>query len=396
MTRIIIFTGKGGVGKTSVAAATAWRSAQMHCRTLLVSTDMAHNLGDLFERRIGRETVQLSEYLDALELDPEYIMQEEFADLGRAIANLLSGMAAEANGDLLMLAGMEELFSLLKLLAIYESNVYERIIVDCAPTGETLALLKFPELLGWYMEKFFPIGKAAVRILSPLSKKVFQVELPDRRAMNDLEKLYVRLIDLQEILKDHTVTSVRLVTLAEKMVVEETKRSYMYLNLYGYQVDGLYINRVLPETVDNDYFDQWQQLQKHYITELEAVFAQLPITKINWYETDICTQEAIARISQEALTAEGLFDIPKTIDHERYEKVEDGYLLTLYLPLVEKGELELYLAGLDLIIRIGNFKRSIPLPNALRGLSVASAKLDDGWLRVKLVREGESYAQGLS
>lgn len=296
-------------------------------------------------------------------------------------------MAAEANGDLLML---------LKLLAIYESNVYERIIVDCAPTGETLALLKFPELLGWYMEKFFPIGKAAVRILSPLSKKVFQVELPDRRAMNDLEKLYVRLIDLQEILKDHTVTSVRLVTLAEKMVVEETKRSYMYLNLYGYQVDGLYINRVLPEMVDNDYFDQWQQLQKHYITELEAVFAQLPITKINWYETDICTQEAIARLSQEALTAEGLFDIPKTIDHERYEKVEDGYLLTLYLPLVEKGELELYLAGLDLIIRIGNFKRSIPLPNALRGLSVASVKLDDGWLRVKLVKEGESYAQGLS
>ena len=130
--------------------------------------------------------------------------------------------------------------------------------------------------------------------------------------------------------------------------------------------------------------------------QLEAVFAQLPITKINWYETDICTQEAIARLSQEALTAEGLFDIPKTIDHERYEKVEDGYLLTLYLPLVEKGELELYLAGLDLIIRIGNFKRSIPLPNALRGLSVASVKLDDGWLRVKLVKEGESYAQGLS
>lgn len=383
MTRIVIFTGKGGVGKTTVAAAHAWQSAQMGSRTLLVSTDMAHNLGDLFERRIGREETEIIPGLSALELDPEYIMQQEFGDLLQALGRMLG--ASEASE--IRLPGMENLFALLKLLTLYESGCYEHIIVDCAPTGETLALLKLPELLSWYMERFFPLGKLAVRVLSPLSKKVFQMELPDANAMNDIERLYSRLLALQNVLKDAQVTSVRLVTLAEKMVVEETKRSYMYLNLYGYQVDGLYINRVLPQAMAEPFFDQWRCIQETYMTELDAVFGHLPLIKLPWYETDISGQESLQRLAEEVLGRDDLFSVRPKVEHERYLPTADGYLLILYLPLVQKEALEVYQSATDLIVRIGNFKRSIPLPNSLRHAEIVSARLADQELTVHLRKE---------
>lgn len=384
MTRIVIFTGKGGVGKTTVAAAHAWQSAQMGSQTLLVSTDMAHNLGDLFERRVGREETEIIPGLTALELDPEYIMQQEFGDLLQALGRMMG--TREASEEI-RIPGMENLFALLKLLALYESGRYEHIIVDCAPTGETLALLKLPELLSWYMERFFPLGKLAVRVLSPLSKKVFQMELPDKNAMNDIERLYSRLLALQSVLKDAQVTSIRLVTLAEKMVVAETKRSYMYLNLYGYQVDGLYINRVLPQDMAEPFFAQWLAIQETYIKELTAVFGHLPIVRLPWYETDICGQESLQRLTAEVLGSDDQFCVRSRVEHERYLPVEDGYLLILYLPLVQKEELEVYQSAADLIVRIGNFKRSIPLPNSLRHAEIVSARLTDQTLKVHLRKE---------
>ena len=268
-------TGKGGVGKTSVAAAHAWRSAAEGRETLLVSTDMAHNLSDLFACRIGRELTPVAAHLQALELDPEVIMREEYADLLRVVTAWTNG--AGSGEEMMMLPGLEELFSLLKLLDLVESGQFERIIVDCAPTGETLALLKLPELMSWYMERFFPLGRVAMRVLAPVSRKMFQLELPDKAAMNDIERLYERLITLQEVLKDGETTSVRLVTLAEKMVVEETKRSFMYLNLYGYQVDGLFINRVLPAGADNPFFNEWRALQGQYIANWKRSLAICPL-----------------------------------------------------------------------------------------------------------------------
>lgn len=383
MTRIVIFTGKGGVGKTTIAAAHAWQSAQRGSRTLLVSTDMAHILGDLFGRRIGREETEIMPGLTALELDPEYILQQDYRDLMQALGRMLG--ASEASE--IRLPGMENLFALLKLLTLYESGRYEHIIVDCAPTGETLALLKLPELLSWYMERFFPLGKLAVRVLSPLSKKVFQMELPDTNAMNDIERLYSRLLALQNVLKDAQVTSVRLVTLAEKMVVEETKRSYMYLNLYGYQVDGLYINRVLPRDIAEPFFAQWRNIQEAYIKELTAVFGHLPIIELPWYETDICGQESLQRLAEEVLDRQELFSVRPRVEHERYLPAADGYLLILYLPLVQKEALEVYRSATDLIVRIGNFKRSIPLPNSLRHAEIVSARLADQELTVHLREE---------
>jgi arsenite-transporting ATPase len=391
MSRILIFTGKGGVGKTTVAAAHARRSEKEGKKTLLVSTDMAHNLSDLFERSFGKEVTAMSEYLDVLEVDPNYVMENDFKNIMSAFQNMISssGMGNGNQEDVTMLPGMEELFSLLKILDIYDSGKYDRIIVDCAPTGETLSLLKFPELMSWYMEKFFPVGKVAMRVLSPISKKVFKVELPDKTAMNDIEKMYMKLIQLQELMKDRKVTSVRLVTIPEKMVVEETKRNYMYMNLYNYNVDGIFINRILPADIDNPFFDEWLDIQKGYIEELEHVFVESPIYHIRWYETDLCGMEALDKICEDVLTQADLFDVKENQPGETYEMTEAGYRLSLYLPCLRKEELELHESGTDVIIKIGNFKRNIPIPNTLRNYSIASAKVEEHVLKIEFVKKEE-------
>lgn len=256
MGRIIIFTGKGGVGKTSVAAAHARKASLKGLKTLLVSVDMAHNLEDLFECSIGRVITPLADNLFGLEIDPDYEMKHNFSHLMKAIEKMIPAGSDKQEDleNMTMLPGIEELFALLRIQQIYEYGEYDVIIVDCAPTGETLALLKFPELFAWYMEKLFPVGKLAMRLLHPVSQKLFKIELPDGKAMNDIERLYLKLLQLQELFKNREVTSVRIVTVPEKMVVEETKRNYMYLSLYNYNVDGVFINRILPAELNQPFF----------------------------------------------------------------------------------------------------------------------------------------------
>lgn len=387
MGRIIIFTGKGGVGKTSVAAAHARKASLQGKKTLIVSADMAHNLSDLFEMEIGKEITLIDENLYGLEIDPDYEMEHNFNFLMKAIEKMLPNKDGQYDDldDFSMFPGMEELFSLLKIQQIYESREFEVIIVDCAPTGETLSLLKFPELFSWYMEKLFPVGKFAMRILHPISQKLFKVELPDGKAMNDIQKLYLKLVELQELLKNREVSSIRLVTVPEKMVVEETKRNYMYLNLYNFNVDGIFINRILPTEVNAQFFDEWMQIQSGYIDELQEVFGTIPLHKIKWYDIDITGMKSLDRLVEDVLTDQDLFAIQNTIRNEEYEKTKDGYQLKVYLPCVKKQDIVMHEAGTDIVIRIGNFKRSIPLPNALRKYQVGGAKIIDDYLNIQFV-----------
>lgn len=398
MGRIIIFTGKGGVGKTSVAAAHALNSAKEGQKTLLVSTDMAHNLGDLFQQKLGRIPAEVYPGLDALELDPAYILEEEFQELKAAFVNLLSspGIPMGEFDQLSAFPGMDELISLLKIMEIYELGTYGRIIVDCAPTGETLSLLKFPEMLSWYMEKFFPLGKAAMRVLSPVAKAAFKVELPNRKAMNDIERIYLKLIRLQSLLKDRSVSSVRLVCLPEKMVVEETKRNYMYMNLYNFHVDGIYINRILPADLDNPFFQEWIQIQDMYIAELESVFASLPICRIPWFDSDLNGLSGVERLEHILSARDNLFDITSHSNGETYEQTDDGYLLKLTIPFAKKDDLMLHESGTDLIIKTGCFKRNIPLPNALRQYEITSAAFEADSLIIQFTKpekEVHDYAK---
>lgn len=377
MNRIYIFTGKGGVGKSSVAAAHAIKSAEEGKKTLLVSTDMAHNLGDIFERKLGKEAENVLPNLDIYEIDPEYVMENDFSSIMSYLGNLLSDVDDYSLQDMGMMPGMEELFSLLKIADIYNSERYERIIVDCAPTGETLALLKFPELLSWYMEKLFPIGKVAMRMLSPISKSVFKVEMPNKSAMTDMEKMYLKLVELQELLKNRDVTSIRIVTTPEKMVVEETKRNYMYMNLYNFNVDGLYINRILPQDINNDFFNQWIVIQREYITYLKESFSALSIYEIPWYEEELRGVSNIRRIVEDVLLGKEVFEEKIITERESFKQIEKGYQLEVFLPCVDKSSIDLYQGTTDIVIKIGNFKRNIPLPNILRNYMVTGAKFEE-------------------
>ena len=389
MGRIIIFTGKGGVGKTSVAAAHARRACLAGLNTLIVSVDMAHNLSDLFDRQIGKEITRLDDKLYALEIDPAYEMEHNFSHLMKALDNVMP--IKQDNGEdkegLSMIPGIEELFSLLRIQQIYESDEFELIVVDCGPTGETLSLLKFPELFAWYMEKLFPIGRLAVRLLHPVSQKLFNIELPDSKAMSDIQKLYVRLYELQELLKNKDISSIRIVTMPEKMVVEETKRNYMYLNLYNFNVDAVFINRVLPKDQELYFFEEWLEIQDRYIKELEAVFYGTPIYRIKWYDTEIAGQNALDRLMEDTLNEQNILSVMKTINNEEYVKNSEGYLLKLFIPNVNKGEILLHESSTDIVIRIGNFKRSIPLPNSLKRYQVTGAKLNGDYLNIQFIKE---------
>lgn len=393
MNRIYIFTGKGGVGKSSVAAAHAIKSAAEGMRTLLVSTDMAHNLGDLFEKKLGKEVENVLPDLDIYEIDPEYVMENDFSSVINYLGNLLSEVDDNRMQDMGMVPGMEELFSLLKIADLYHSESYERIIVDCAPTGETLALLKFPELLSWYMERLFPIGKVGVRMLAPISKSVFKIEMPNKNAMNDIEKMYLKLVELQELLKDRDITSVRIVTIPEKMVVEETKRNYMYLNLYNFNVDGIYINRILPKDIHNDFFDQWILIQREYITHLKESFAALPIYEIPWYDEEVRGEENIRRIAEDALSGNDVFAEKIITEREHFKQTKEGYQLDIFLPGADRSDMDLYQAAGDLVIKTRNFKRNIPLPNILRNYVVSKAKFEEGKLSISFEKGSADYEE---
>lgn len=389
MSRIIVFTGKGGVGKTSVAAAHAKKAAQLGKRALLVSVDMAHNLSDLFEMRIGNQITEIEKNLFGLEIDPYYEIEHDFHEMMQAFQKLMPGIQKETTEEDLgefMLPGTEELFSLLKIEKIYQSGEYDVIIVDCAPTGETLSMLKFPELLSWYMEKLFPVGKVAMKVLRPIGKHFLKVELPNGKAMNDIQKLFIKLNDLQELLKNRDITSIRLVAIPEKMVVEETKRNYMYLNLYNYNVDGLFVNRILPEEAGESFFQEWRSIQSAYIEELREIFGCIPIHNIKWYSEEIQGNTALEQLVKDVLEESGFLEVQHRTVNERYEKNEAGYLLTVQIPFAKKEELVLHQSQKELIFRIGNVKRNIPLPDSICSYSIQSAKQEGEQLEIQFVK----------
>ena len=287
-----------------------------------------------------------------------------------------------------MIPGFEDLFMLLGIRDLYESGEYDLILVDCAPSGETLSLLKLPELLEWYMEKFFPVGRFMTRALAPVTNALYKVKLPDEAAMDQVSLMHRSLVALQDLLKNPQVTSVRLVTLPEKMVLEETKRTYMYLNLYGYHVDRVFINRVLPPQTGNSFMEEWRRIQSRYIEETESVFHHIPVTRIPWYPKEIKGIQAVELLSKELPDNEVLFASPASLQSEdsscggaeTYEVTENGYRLRLSIPGAD--HVSATLCDRDLDIRVGTVLRKIPLPNVLYGAQIVSTALQDGMFLV--------------
>ena len=258
----------------------------------------------------------------------------------------------------------------------------------------SISLLKLPELLTWYMEKFFPVGKVMVRVLAPVSKVKYKVTLPTHKAMNEIEEMHGQMVLLQELLKDPEICSVRLVCVPEKMVVEETKRNFMYLNLYDYQVDRVFINRILPDETGSDFMNRWRDIQKKYIGEIEKVFTEEPVTKIPWYSEEVRGKEAIERLADDVLKIPDLFEIGVQNEKETYEVIDGGYCLTVKLPGADSDKVSVVVHDMDIDIKVNNYNRCIPLPNTLRGAQVTDVRFAENKLQISLKTKDVSEDAG--
>ena len=383
--RILMFTGKGGVGKTSVSAATALRSADLGYRTMVLSTDPAHSLADSFDMHIGNEPTELASNLWGLEVDLLHQMEKHWGNVQGYLSALFvwRGMNDLVAEETSVLPGMEELASLMQITDLAESGDYDVVVVDCAPTGATLQLLAFPELARWYLDKIIPFEKSLLKVAGPMIKRMIDVPLPDEELFASVEQLVAQLESMRGLLSQPDVTSMRLVLNPEKMVVKEAQRAYTYLNLYGYATDLIVCNRMIPASVTEGYFANWREVQARYHEFVEEAFSPLPIFDVPYFADEVVGAQML-RAMGEALYGEvdptGLFHSGPT---QEVVKVNGSYQLRLPLPFIEKSDIKLTRSMHDeLIVHIGNWKRNIALPRMLAGLPVSGARYDEQQLVV--------------
>lgn len=375
--RIIIYTGKGGVGKTSVAASTAIKLSDQGLKTLILSTDAAHSLSDSFDVPLNSQPVKIKERLWGQEVDS---LQETEKHWG-SVQKWLSGMMSWAKlndittEEMLIFPGLEELFSLMEIKRHAESGNYDAIIVDCAPTGETLRLLSYPDLLNWWLEKVFPYERRLLKVARPVTKLVTGgLKLPDDQMLNSIASFVEDLQELQKILADSSVTSVRLVVNPEKMVISEARRAFTYLNLSGFNTDAIIINRILPEEAGNSYLSTWRTIQQKYLEEIRDSFNPLPILQIPMMETEVIGLSMLKRIGELAFANKDASGILYQGRVQEIRKIDDEYVMELILPFVQKDNLQLNQKGDEMTIQAGPFKRKVLLPHVLLGRPIAGAR----------------------
>jgi len=386
--RIILYTGKGGVGKTSVAAATALRSARLGHRTLVMSTDSAHSLGDSFDMPVSGDPTPISENLWAQELDVFKEIDQHWGTLEEYIRIVMAwrGIDEVLAEEMAVLPGMEELAGLVHLIKYYEDSDFDAIIVDCAPTGETLRLLSFPDVMRWWLHRIFPIQRTAARIARPVLTRVTDLPFPDDDVFEALKDLFERLDKMRDILTNPDVSSVRLVLNAEKMVIKEAQRTFTYLNLYGYPSDLVICNRLIPQDVTDAYFTSWKESQERYFALVEEGFAPLPILTAPLMDQEVVGLEMLERFAA-ALYGEDDPTLIRFRGQTQAVRQDDGdYILTLLLPFTSKEDVSLSQIGDELVIHVGGNKRNVILPRVLVGMRTESAKLEDDRLTIRFAR----------
>lgn len=382
--RIILYTGKGGVGKTSIAAATAVKSAEKGNKTLVISTDAAHSLGDSFDMKLGSEPVKIKDNLWAQEIDAIHEAEAGWGKIQRYCTELLTSKAVRdiTTEELTMFPGMEDLVSLLKVLKYYKEDKFDVIIIDCAPTGETLALLSFPEMLRWWMEKLFPIKKKVIKVAGPVAESILKIPMPSGDVMDELDNLYHNLDEMKRIFSDREITSIRIVVNPEKMVIKEAQRSFTYLNIYDFNVDAIIVNRVIPDNIHDDYFKVWKDIQKKYKEEIVQSFQPIPIYYAPLFETEVVGMKMLGRMAEEIFKSED----PTTIKYNRraqsVDKEGEYYVMTIEVPFMDKKDLSLNQKGDQLIIKAGNIKRNIVLPRTLLDYNIIKARFENEKLRI--------------
>jgi len=382
--RVVLVTGKGGVGKTTVSAATAVRAADLGHRTLVMSTDPAHSLADAFELDFGDEPTQVTPLLAAQQINSQQRIEESWGEVRDALTDLFdwSGLKGIEAEELTVFPGMDEIFSLVTVRDHVRSGDYDAVIVDCAPTAETLRLLSLPEVLSWYMEKMFPIGRRVAKVVRPMLTKVTSMPVADDKVFEAIQRFYDRLDGIREILADPETTSARLVMNPEKMVIAEARRTYTYLGLFGYAVDAAIVNRVLPESVSDGYFAKWREIQKEYLADVEEGFADVDIRYLPYFDEEMIGIDRL-RILGETLFSD---DDPLARLSEgrpfRVEEVGEDVVLVLGVPHAEKPDVDVVRHGNEMVVTVGPYRRAIVLPDSLARRHVRRAQLTAGELRI--------------
>ena len=389
--RTILYTGKGGVGKTSVAAATARRCAAAGMRTVVLSTDPAHSLSDSLECELGSAPTPCGENLWGQEVQA----QEEMERHWEAVQDWMGEILAERGVDritaeeLTVPPGMDEMFSLLQIKRHHESGEFDAIVVDCAPTGETLRLLSFPDVAGWWLEKVFPIERKMMAAARPFARAMLDVSLPTERVFDDVQRLVQNLGSMNVILRDRATTSIRLVMNPDRMVIKEAMRTFTYLNLYGYLTDAVVVNRVFPEEVEGGYFSSWRAVQQDQMELVESAFTPVPILTAPYFAEEVVGPRMLDQLADEVF---GDDDAGAVLHEDLSQELtsDNGTaILRLPIPNVEKADIGLKKIGLEVVVRVGGQKRTIILPPSLAAYRPRSAQFEDGALSVHFERSDD-------
>ena len=391
--RILLFSGKGGVGKTSLAAATGIRLAQQGYRTLVMSVDPAHSLGDafdigsdLFTRRTA-DPLPLRDKLDIQEINIQKEIKRHWSEISTYIVSVLrtSGISGVEADELAILPGMEELSAMMYVNNYVRNKRYDVIVLDCAPTAESLRFVSMPTTLGWYMKHVFPLQRSVLKAVRPLANRLSPVELPSDRYFGNVLDLFSRIEGIDELLEDPKISSVRLVTNPEKMVLRETQRAFVYFSLHGLTVDRIFVNRVLPTDIQDPFFAAWRKSQASTLEEIEAYFAPVKVSKVPLFPHEVLGMERLETLAGilypggEDPAAVGRDERPYT-----FEKAGDQSRVVLNLPFTLKGEVGLFKKGDELVVQIGTLRRHIGLPTSMAGLAPSKATLEGNVLTIDM------------
>jgi arsenite/tail-anchored protein-transporting ATPase len=391
--RILLFSGKGGVGKTSLAAATGVKLASLNYRTLVMSIDPAHSLADSFDLEMdlfhGRtsDPLAISDRLSIFELNIQKEIRRHWAEISSYVTSILrttgiSGVEAE---ELAILPGMEELSAMMYINQYYREDSYDVVVLDAAPTAESLRFISMPTTLDWYMKHIFPFQRNLLKAVRPVANRVAPFELPTDSYFANIQNLFKKLEGVDDLMEDPHITSVRLVTNPEKMVLRETQRAFVYFSLHGLTVDTVIVNRVLPSDVLDAWFNEWHLSQERILKEIEDYFAPVPVKRVPLFAHEVLGKERLEDLA--ALLYPENQDpaaITRTEKPYSFDKVNGSYEIRVLLPFAAKGEIGLFKKGDELVVEVGTLRRHIGLPRSMASLIPARAKLDNQTLKVEM------------
>jgi arsenite-transporting ATPase len=386
--RTILYTGKGGVGKTSVAAATALSIARSGLRTVVLSTDPAHSLSDSLGTDLGPQPLPVADNLWGQEVQAEAELERNWQAVQRWMSALLAdrGVDQILAEELTVPPGMDEMFSLLQLKKHHASGEFDVIVVDCAPTGETLRLLSFPEVARWWLDKVFPWERRLMSAARPFARAMTDLPLPGNDVISEVQRLVSNLVDMSDILRDRERASIRIVMNPERMVVKEAQRTFTYLNLYGYLTDAVVVNRVFPDDVSDGYFSAWRDVQQRQLELVEQGFAPVPVLRAPFFEQEVIGLEMLGRLGEEVFGERRPAELQYRDLSQEVTMADGGAELRLRVPFAEKADIELKKIGLEMVVRVGTHKRNIILPAPLAAYRPREARFEDGVLTVRFER----------